>query len=338
MGYLLGMRHLAFLSLLLILSCGQQAPPKSEPGPQKIRLALNWFPECEHGGYYEALRRGFYAGEGLDVEILPGGPSAPVVQRIATGDVTFGVENADKVIFGRAQGANVRAVFAPIQISPHCIIVHANSGISSLAALRDVSLALSPNAAFAAYLKKKLPMPGVEIIPYAGNVARFLTDPKHAQQGYAFSEPLIAKKSGGDPRVFLIADPPPMGVGFNPYSSLLIADESVVNNQPDLVAKMAKASRRGWEEYLKNPDATNRHINSLNPGMELDILAEGVDILRSMVWTAEARDSGLGVMTSERWQTLIHQMEEAGVLQADAVLPNETFDSRFHFPITAVFP
>ena len=40
-----------------------------------VTLQLNWFPEAEHGGYYAALVHGFFANEGLDVEIIPGGPA-----------------------------------------------------------------------------------------------------------------------------------------------------------------------------------------------------------------------------------------------------------------------
>ena len=52
---------------------------------KKVRLLLNWFPEPEHGGFYAAQVHGFYAAEGLDVEILPGGPNSPVASVIVWG-------------------------------------------------------------------------------------------------------------------------------------------------------------------------------------------------------------------------------------------------------------
>ena len=64
----------------------------------RVRLALNWFPEAEHGGFYAALVHGYYQKQGLQVEILGGGPDAPVIQRVATGAVEFGVTNADDVL------------------------------------------------------------------------------------------------------------------------------------------------------------------------------------------------------------------------------------------------
>ena len=47
-------------------------------------IALNWKPEPEFGGLYEAQRIDAFAKHGLDVEIT-GGPGAPVVQMVAAG-------------------------------------------------------------------------------------------------------------------------------------------------------------------------------------------------------------------------------------------------------------
>ena len=67
----------------------------SDEGNTKVSLLLNWTPEAEHGGFYAALLNGHYAAEGIEVKIVPGGKNAPVIQRIATGQDTFGVCNAD---------------------------------------------------------------------------------------------------------------------------------------------------------------------------------------------------------------------------------------------------
>jgi NitT/TauT family transport system substrate-binding protein len=48
---------------------------------QKIRLALNWKPEPDFGGFYAAP----YQKYGLDVEILPGGAGAPTMQMVGAG-------------------------------------------------------------------------------------------------------------------------------------------------------------------------------------------------------------------------------------------------------------
>ena len=44
---------------------------------------------------------GTYEEANLDVEIRPGGPGTQVVVQVATGRVTFGVTNADRVLVGQ---------------------------------------------------------------------------------------------------------------------------------------------------------------------------------------------------------------------------------------------
>ena len=98
------MRRLFCVLLLAsgLVGCKPSSPTATVPTEesaqlQKVTLALNWFPEAEHGGYYAALVNGHYREEGLDVEIQPGGPGVPVIQNVATGRVMFGIANADQV-------------------------------------------------------------------------------------------------------------------------------------------------------------------------------------------------------------------------------------------------
>ena len=65
-------------------SSPEHVEPNNAPSNQRIRLALNWYPEPEFGGFYEAVRAGHYASAGFDVEIIPGGPGAPSLELLAT--------------------------------------------------------------------------------------------------------------------------------------------------------------------------------------------------------------------------------------------------------------
>ena len=73
-------------SLVFIAGCGVRESNEAASGNTNteqlttdgksltpVTLQLNWFPEAEHGGYYAALVHGFFADEGLDVEIIPAG-------------------------------------------------------------------------------------------------------------------------------------------------------------------------------------------------------------------------------------------------------------------------
>src|SRR4029079_11684477 len=223
---------------------------------EHVTLQLNWYPEVEHGGYYSAKVDGLFEAEGLDVEILAGGPETPVIQQVATGRVTFVVVNADNILFGRAQEAPIVAVMAPLQTSPRCLLVHKESAIQSFDDLKNVTIAMSTTQAFSHYLRKKVALEGVRVVPYSGTVSQFLQNPSLVQQGYVFSEPFVARKNGAEVKVLMLSD-----LGFNPYTSVLFTTESIIADKPDLVRRMAQASIEGWQRYLESPDRANAEIH-----------------------------------------------------------------------------
>jgi NitT/TauT family transport system substrate-binding protein len=299
--------------------------PRSESKPiDDVELALNWLPEAEHGGFYAADVHGLFAEHQLRVKVIPGGPGVPVIQNVASGKVTFGVTNADQVLLQRAQEADVVAIFAPIQQSPRCIMVHKKSGITKFDDLKEMTLAINVNQTFLGYLKKKLPLTNVQIVPYAGSVAPFLENDRLGQQAYSFSEPFLAEEKGGDPLNLMVSD-----LGFNPYTSVLITRTEVIEKQPELVRRMVDACRLGWRKYLDEPVKTNEHIHSLNNEMGLEILAFGTRTLKPLCEAGLSAPDRLGEMTAERWTTLAEQLVESGALKAGAVEPAKAFNGSF---------
>src|SRR5271167_2405500 len=61
---------------------------------EKFTYGLNWLPEAEHCGIYEARETGLYTAAGLDVEIVPGGPGVNLPQLVAAGKVDAGMGTA----------------------------------------------------------------------------------------------------------------------------------------------------------------------------------------------------------------------------------------------------
>jgi NitT/TauT family transport system substrate-binding protein len=308
--------------ILTVAGCGSRDNADSGVLP-RVKLLLNWYPEAEHGGFYAALVEGFYEAEGIDVEIVKGGPTAPVLPLVARGDAEFGISNADGILLGRAQEMPVVAVMAPLQTSPRCIMVHASSGIDDFDDLRDMTIAMNASQTFYHFLVRHVSLEGVRIVPYNGSVAPFLANEKLAQQGYVFSEPIVARGQGAEPRVLLLAD-----LGFNPYTSALVTSEAMLADRPEIVEKMVVASIRGWEHYLAHPESTNQYIHSVNPEMDLETLAAGMEALEPLVWGDTARH-GIGHMTLARWQTLLDQLVDSDQIDGQAVDAVSAFTSQF---------
>ena len=293
--------------------------------PTAVSLQLNWFPEAEHGGFFAADVHKLYHDANLDVEIRSGGPGTQVVTQVATGRVLFGVTNADRVLVGQAAGAKTVAVMAAMQLSPRCVMVHENSGISSLKELGQVgTLAVSSTATWSLFLQKTVDLDTVQLVPYAGNVSQFVLDDDFAQQGYSISEPFVARLKNAQPRVLMVSD-----LGFNPYTSVLITTPEVIRTQPKLVAAMVKASVAGWQQYLDNPGLANQAISARNEDMGLPILAFGARELKSLCSTPETPRDKLGQMTEARWKTLLGQLVDVKVIDAGTVEVSEVFTNQF---------
>ncbi len=294
------------------------------PRQTKASLALNWYPEVEHGGFIAAKTQGFFEAESIDVELIPGGPGAPqgVIHELAAERIQFAVSDADNVVKARAAGVPIVALMAPLQNSPRCIMVHAASGITTLEELANVELAISDARPFALWMKKKLPLTNVRMVPFNGLVGEFLVKPDFAQQGYIFSEPFVAKEKGGDPRVLLVSE-----IGFNPYASVLITTEKMIAEQPELVQSVVTASIKGWDAYLVDPAQTNAAIHEMNKDMSPAALEFGAKEMAPLCKTDAGIDSCSMVL--ERWKILVSQIEEIEDIPRDVVKPEECFTLKF---------
>ncbi len=317
---------LTWWGLALVLWFSGCRPATNDHPPDKqgtatslrpITLQLNWRADAQHGGYYAARQIGAYREEGLEVTILEGSAGTPVIPKLVMGKIDFAVANADQILQAREQDADLVCVLAPLQHSPRCIMVHADAGIERLQDLANVTLAMNEGRTFAMFLKSRVPLSGVRIVPYSGTVAKFLLDPDYAQQAYVFSEPQLARREGGNPRCLLLSD-----LGFDPYTSSIAVRRQTLRDDPELVRRFVRASIRGWRDYLRAGDitaATNAEIQRLNPDMDGDALDAAVGTLRTLCDDPSVEPSAWGRMRAERWQTLAEQMRSI-----DAITGNPT--------------
>jgi len=274
----------------------------------KPTIALNWKPEPEFGGLYEAQRTGAFANHGVRMA-MTGGPGAPVVQMVTAGQATFGIASADEVVIARERGSDVVAVFATYQTSPQGLMTHAARGITSLEQLMRAggTLAVEPGVPYVKFLEKKYGFGGLQVVPYTYSIAPFLQNPNMTQQVFVTSEPISARRQGADPAVFLVADS-----GYNPYTAVVIARGALVRDDPKLVEGTVAALRDGWRAYLDDPAPANALMAELNPEMDIESFALAAEEQKPLIETGRAP---LGSMTRERWSTLVEQLREIGLIE-----------------------
>ncbi|OJT24581.1 ABC transporter substrate-binding protein [Archangium sp. Cb G35] len=277
----------------------------------RVKLALNWVPEPEFGGFYAARDQGAFKRQGLEVDILSGGAGVPVLQMVATGQVEFGILGADELLTARARGVDLIPLFAVYQTSPQAIMVHASRGAKNIQdVLASGTIALEPGLPYAAYLKKKYGFDKVKVVPYDGGVAQFVTNKDFAQQCFITSEPIAARRQGADPVVFLVADE-----GFNPFAAVVVTRRELWKTQPERVKGFVAAVREGWRAYLDNPAPANAVMAKLNTTLDAETFAAAAQAQKPLIETEETRTRGLGSMSRERWETLGRQLVELGLIE-----------------------
>ncbi|MFQ5439383.1 MAG: ABC transporter substrate-binding protein, partial [Paracoccaceae bacterium] len=69
-----------------------------------VTLQLKWVTQAQFAGYYVAKDKGFYAEEGLDVTIKPGGPDIAPAQVIAGGGADVVLDWMPSALASREKG------------------------------------------------------------------------------------------------------------------------------------------------------------------------------------------------------------------------------------------
>lgn len=279
----------------------------SQASGAEIRLALNWKPEPQFGGFYAAEKGGHFKKEKLNVKILPGGSGTPTIQMVAAGQVEYAVVSADEVVLSHDRGAkDVVALFATYQTNPQAIMARDEKnygGIKDILQDEKVTLLWQAGLPYALYLSRKYKPLKAKVAPYSGGIGPLQKDPSIVQQCFMTSEPLAAQKAGLKVKVFLVADE-----GYNPYTTVLVTRKSRFDKDPGEVRRMVKAVRAGWEDYLKNPVPVHKHMHSLNGAMDLETFAASEKAQRPLIETAWTQKEGLGRMEVQRWKLLVDQL------------------------------
>ncbi|QDV25397.1 ABC transporter substrate-binding protein [Aureliella helgolandensis] len=319
---------LTVLNLCLVSwGCNSSAPiaRQDDAGNDRVVLMLNWYPEAEHGGFYAAQVHGIFEQHGLNVEIRAGGPNTPVAQELVGGRVQFAIGNADDVLLFREQDAPIVALMAPIQTTPRCILVRASSPVKDLRSLGGMRLQANAGRPFLDYMKAEGLLQNVQVVPYPGTVANFVTDENTAIQAYSFSEPLLAEEEGVQVRKLMLSE-----IGFNPYASCLLSTESYIEQNHDTVRRMVLACREGWKKYLESPVETNAAILSNNKqGMTTEALEFGVQALRPLCLPNGLPADEVGMMSPNRWSELVDQFVQLKLISSGKVTAESAYTPIF---------
>ena len=113
------------LLLLVMLLCAGQA--LAQPKLEKFPFRLNWTLYGEHAPFFVARDKGFYAQEGIEIEIQEGSGSTTVSQLVASNNSPVAYVDAATMMRGISNGMPIRAVGVTLQESPMAFIYRADA-------------------------------------------------------------------------------------------------------------------------------------------------------------------------------------------------------------------
>ena len=93
------------LALILAAVCGCLFGTPSVQAADKITFVTDFGYNGRHAYYFVAIEKGYYAGVGLDVQIVRGQGSADAVKQVAAGTAQIGFADTAAIILGRGNDA-----------------------------------------------------------------------------------------------------------------------------------------------------------------------------------------------------------------------------------------
>jgi len=323
------MKILRLLALLLLLPGIAFAASKPAPKPLfKMTVQLDWVAEPEHGGFYQALARGFFKDEGLDVAITPGGPNAFVMPRVATGQADIGQADSTNTLLQQAEGLPIQQVAAVFQDDPSGLLVHTSSNVHTFEDLYGKTIIARPEWAFLKFIQKKYGLQ-ISVVPQNFSVAAFIGNPQAIQQGYYIAEPYHIIRAGGSMPRFLST----WDAGFRAYA-VLITNSKFAREHPEELKAFIRAFIKGWQDYLTgDPAPAHALLKKANPNNDDGFLAFSRKmIVDEKLVTGRGADGGpamIGRLDPARYTRQIHQLEDLEILPKGKLTAEQVMTTNF---------
>ena len=303
----LAIKNIILIPILILYS----SLSTSASSDETINLQLRWLHQFQFAGYYAALEKGFYAEEGLNVNIVNGDPSRQPVDEVLSGKAQYAEGNSE-VLFKRLQGEPLVALAAIFQHSPSALIALKKSGIRSVHDLvgKRVMLANSNQDAdfLTMFLNEKVKLSQIKVRPSSYQLSDLIEGNVDAFNAYITNEPYILNELNIP---YNIIDPLSYRVDF--YSDILFTTENELKNNPDRVKAMLRASLKGWRYALSNSEEIiDLLINKYNVKKTREHLRFEAEKMRGLILPHLIE---IGHMNPKRWEHMANTFLKAGLVK-----------------------
>lgn len=222
---------------------------------EDVSLLLHWKHQFQFAGYYMAKEKGFYDDLGLDVNIIEYGHGIKPFEEVIEQHVNYGVGRSSLIIH-KAEGADVKMLFATFQSSPHIFLASIDSNITTLKDFAFKKIMVTPDVSNTVSLraianKVGIKIEDMELQPHSFNVEDLGNAKTDLMSAYISNEPYLLKEKGIEAKIFNPSD-----YGFDFYSDILFTSANEMQEHPKRTIDFKNASLKGWKYAFDNMEET----------------------------------------------------------------------------------
>jgi putative hydroxymethylpyrimidine transport system substrate-binding protein len=269
------------IAVAALSACGEkrEAVQPSSVTTQNLSLMLDWFPNADHVGLYQAQAEGDFRSVGLSVQIrTPADPALPL-KLVAAGKVDLAISYEPELLLARDQNLPLVSVAAVVQRPLTSIVSVGSAHIRSPAQLRGKRIGDAGLSYQQAYLRTILAHQGIpagsvkDINVGANLVPAMISGRVDATLGaYWNYEAIQLAQLHRHPHVIYMDQ-----VGVPTYDELvLVARRSTLVRKADQIRRFVQALARGYESARRDPQAAVRNLVSANPSLDARFQAAAV--------------------------------------------------------------
>ena len=308
------------------------APCDGPAETKKIVMMGDWLPWASMGPMFAAQLSGYYADEGIEVEVIaPANPADPI-KLVARERVNFSLTYVPEVMLSRETGIPVVSVAATLRVIVSGLFFNGDQPINSPADLKGMTLGVGPKIDAQAYLRSLLEHGGLTlddvmvVDPGFAHNALIADGKIDASHGLTYAEGIVADEIndqfGRPPARWLLY----RDYGVPPfYYQLLVTNENWAKNNPNAVCRFLRATKKGALDYFKNPDPINAHMFK---GNEIFTLAQHTAISSATMPDWQDANGNFFAQDVEIWKQAQDWAVDKGVITVPSD-PAEYFTNEY---------
>jgi NitT/TauT family transport system substrate-binding protein len=282
----------------------------------KVSMQLGWLAGNGNLGEICADKLGYFADEGLEFEIVPGGPNIDGVASVASGRSNLGqVSSSPSLMLARAAGIPVKCIAAGYQQHPYTYFSLKKNPINTPQDM--IGKTIGTQATGRILLRALLAKSGisedqVNLAIIGSDMAPLMTGQVDAITGWKTN--IKALEILGDQRVDLTL----WDAGIQLYANPFYVTDDTLSQHGDKVEAMIRAISRGWGWAKENPEKAVDYLVERLPNSDKDAELKAAPLVLDYSFNETTKANGWGAMTAENWQAQIDIYDKLGQFEKGA--------------------